>query len=201
MIFQLPVLPYSFDHFEPLISKETLEFHYNRHHRAYVNNLNKLTKGTDWMNLPFEELIKSTEGGIYNNAAQVWNHAFYWYSMSPEEYTPSTPDFIAAINDSFGGLEELKEQFLQAAITLFGSGWTWLVINQSGKLVIMQGPNAWNPLRENAIPLLVCDVWEHAYYLDYKNRRPEYAEAFWKLVDWKIVEERFSMKSHLLDCC
>lgn len=201
MNFQLPELPYAFDHLEPLISHETLEFHYTKHHQAYVNNLNKLTEGTDWVDVSFEELIRSTEGGIFNNAAQVWNHAFYWFSMSRNNYNIKDSEFKKAVEEAFGNIEGFKNNFMQAAITLFGSGWAWLVMNEEGKLSIMQGPNAWNPIREGAIPLLTCDVWEHAYYLDYKNRRPDYVESFWLLVDWKNVEERYHAKAHLLDCC
>lgn len=201
MEFLLPELPYAFDHLEPLISSETLEIHYTKHHQTYINNLNKLTFGSDWKTKSFEELITSTEGGIFNNAAQVWNHAFYWYCMSRNNYQIKDQKFTQAVIDSFGSIEEMKNDFIQAAVTLFGSGWTWLVINSEGNLRIMQGPNAWNPIRENCIPLLVCDVWEHAYYLDYKNRRLDYAESFWQLVDWKKVEERFQAQSHLLECC
>jgi Fe-Mn family superoxide dismutase len=201
MNFLLPELPYPLDHLEPLISRETLDVHYNKHHQAYVNNLNKLTEGSDWKNKSFEELIRGTEGGIFNNASQVWNHAFYWYCMSKNNSRINDPDFKRAILEAFGSIKEFKDNFMQAAVTLFGSGWAWLVLNLEGKLSIMQGPNAWNPIREGCIPLLTCDVWEHAYYLDYKNRRPDYAESFWLLVDWKKVEERFHSRTHLLDCC
>ena len=178
-----------------------MEFHYARHHQAYVNNLNKLTEGTDWANVSFEELIKSTEGGIFNNASQVWNHAFFFYCMSGEPKEISDPSFLKAVEDNFGSIEGFKEQFMQAAVTLFGSGWVWLVINEVGNLNIMQGPNAWNPIREGLTPILTCDVWEHAYYLDYQNRRPDYLEAFWKLIDWQEVEKRYRAGSHLLECC
>ncbi len=201
MNFKLPELPYALDYLEPLISRRTLEFHYQQHHRSYVNNLNKLTEGNHWDHVSFEELIKGSEGGIYNNAAQVWNHAFYWECMSADKTEVKDPDFIMAIEESFENIDSFKNNFLQAAITLFGSGWAWLVKNDDGRLSIMQGPNAWNPLREEKIPLLTCDVWEHAYYLDYQNRRPEYIESFWQLVNWKKVEDRYHSGTHLLECC
>lgn len=201
MNFKLPKLPYALDYLEPLISRRTLEFHYQKHHQSYVNNLNKLTEGNQWDHVSFEELIKGSEGGIYNNAAQVWNHAFYWECMSKDQEKIKDPDFIMAVEESFESIESFKNQFFQAAITLFGSGWAWLVKNEEGRLVIMQGPNAWNPIREEKTPLLTCDVWEHAYYLDYQNRRPDYLESFWGLVNWKKVEDRFHGGTHLLECC
>jgi len=201
MRFHLPELPYGLDYLEPLISRKTVEFHYHKHHQAYVNNLNKLTDGTDWVNVSFEELMKAANGGIYNNAAQIWNHSFYWECMTRESHEISDPDFIMAIEESFESVESFQSQFIQAAVTLFGSGWAWLVKNQEGRLIIMQGPNAWNPILENHIPLLTCDVWEHAYYLDYQNRRPDYTESFLKLINWKRVEDRFHANSALLSCC
>ncbi|MBE0653660.1 MAG: superoxide dismutase [Bacteroidales bacterium] len=198
MNFHLPELPYSMDYLEPVISAKTLEFHYLKHHQAYVNNLNKLTEGTDWTNDSLEELIRATEGGIFNNAAQVWNHTFYWQCMTKSGPGIKDPEFIKAIENSFVSIDSFKSQFLQAAITLFGSGWAWLIRDEEGKLNIMQGPNAWNPIRENSVPLLTCDVWEHAYYIDYQNRRPDYAESFWGLIDWKKVEDRFHANAHLL---
>lgn len=202
MNFQIPELPFGFDYLEPHISRRTLEFHYTKHHQGYVDKLNTLTKDTDWARVSIEELIKSTEGNIFNNAAQVWNHAFYWHCLTRKKTEINNGELKAAIEERFGSPEAFKEHFLQAAVTLFGSGWTWLVKDREGKLSIMQGPNAWNPITENLIPLLTCDVWEHAYYLDYQNRRLQYLESFWELINWKLIEDRFRMNGHLMtDCC
>jgi Fe-Mn family superoxide dismutase len=202
MNFKLPPLPFRFDYLEPFISRDALEYHYLKHHQGYVDKLNTLTKDTDWANVSVEELIRSTEGNIYNNAAQVWNHAFYWHSFTRDNTRILDRDFEEAINDSFGSFELFREQFLQASSTLFGSGWTWLVLTPENKLSIMQGPNAWNPIVDNNTPLFVCDVWEHAYYLDYKNRRMDYLEVFWKLINWEAVESRYLSRDHLMtDCC
>jgi Fe-Mn family superoxide dismutase len=191
MNIQLSPLPFSMDALEPVISARTLEFHYLKHHQAYVNNLNKLTGGSEWAEKSIENIIQLADGGIFNNAAQVWNHTFYWESLhSPKKYDPKGK-LLNEIGKNFGSLESFKEQFTQASITLFGSGWAWLVIAPDGSLKIKQGPNAWNPLRENMIPLLTCDVWEHAYYLDYQNRRPDYVKAFWDIVNWEKIEARF----------
>ena len=190
MSFQLPSLPYSMDALEPVISARTLEFHYLKHHQTYVNNLNKLTEGSDWSMKSLEELIRLTEGSIFNNAAQVWNHTFYWESLQSPKKSDPDGKLLSEILKNFGSLESFKEQFTQVSITIFGSGWAWFVKDPDGSLKIMQGPNAWNPIRENRKPLLTCDVWEHAYYLDYQNRRPDYVKAFWDLVNWKKVEER-----------
>ena len=181
MSFQLPPLPFAMNALEPLISSRTLEFHYQKHHQAYVNNLNKLTEGTEWAAKNLEDIILHTEGGIFNNASQVWNHTFYWESLHSTQKSEPKGKILGEIVKNFGSLETFKEQFTQASVTLFGSGWAWLV---------KQGSNAWNPLCENMIPLLICDVWEHAYYLDYQNRRPDYVNAFWDLVNWDKVEER-----------
>ncbi len=202
MNFKLPELPYSFDYLEPNISKNTVEFHYLKHHQGYVDKLNKMTRDTDWAMVSIEELIKATEGNIFNQASQVWNHAFYWHCLSRESIQINESELKDAIEDGFGNVEIFKEHFLQAAVTLFGSGWAWLVKDLDGKLSIMQGPNAWNPIVENLTPLLVCDVWEHAYYLDYQNRRLDYVESFWNLINWKQVEDRYRMNDHLMtDCC
>jgi len=190
MTYQLPSLPFSMTALEPLISARTLEFHYQKHHQAYVNNLIKLTEGTEWAGKTLEDLIQHSEGGIYNNAAQVWNHTFYWESLHAPASAGPQGKLLTAIEKNFGTFESFKEQFSQASVTLFGSGWSWLVIHQDGSLKIKQGSNAWNPMRENLIPLLTCDVWEHAYYLDYQNRRPDYVKAFWDLVNWNKVEQR-----------
>lgn len=191
MKFSLPQLPYALDALEPRISKRTLEFHYGKHHQAYVNNLNKLIQGTKFENADLETIIKEAEGGIYNNGAQVWNHTFYFSSLSPNGGGVPTGPLAEAINESFGSFDAFKEKFSEAAATLFGSGWAWLVKNDDGKLEIVKESNAGNPLRQGKVPILTCDVWEHAYYLDYQNKRPDYIQVFWDCVDWNIVGGRF----------
>jgi Fe-Mn family superoxide dismutase len=191
MAFTLPDLPYAKDALEPHISAETIDFHYGKHHQAYVNNLNNLVPGTEFENASLEEIIKKAEGGIFNNGAQVWNHTFYWNCLSPNGGGAPEGKLLDAINAAFGSFEAFKEAFSKAAATLFGSGWAWLVKNSEGKLEIVQESNAGNPLRNGFTPLLTCDVWEHAYYLDQQNKRPSYIEKFWELVDWKAVEGRF----------
>lgn len=191
MAFELTSLPYEMDALEPYISKQTLEFHYGKHHLTYVNNLNKLATGTEFENSSLEVIIKKAEGGIFNNAAQIWNHTFYWNCLCPNGGGTPSGKFADAINESFGSFETFKEKFSTASATLFGSGWAWLVKNAQGKLEIIQESNAGNPLKNGHIPLLTCDVWEHAYYLDKQNRRPAYIDDFWKIVDWKAVENRF----------
>ena len=190
MSVELPALPYAMDALEPVISKETLEFHYGKHHQAYVTKLNDAIKGTDLENAELEEIVKTSEGGIFNNAAQVWNHTFYWNCMAPNAGGEPTGKIAEAINESFGSFEAFKEQFSQAAATLFGSGWAWLVKNKEGKLEITQEVNAGNPMTSGLKPLLTCDVWEHAYYVDYRNARPTYIESFWKLVNWEFVNQQ-----------
>jgi len=191
MSFTLPSLPYPVDALEPFISVKTVEFHYSKHHQAYVNNLNKLTEGTPLSEKTLEELIITSEGGVFNNAAQVWNHTFYWESFNRDGSKIPKGILPNAIKKSFGSFEEFMDKFIHASVTLFGSGWSWLVKDIHGELKILQGANAWNPMRENHIPLLTCDVWEHAYYLDYQNRRPDYVKAFTELIDWDKAEERF----------
>lgn len=190
MSVELPALPYAMDALEPVISKETLEFHYGKHHQAYVTKLNDAIKGTDLENADLEEIVKTSKGGIFNNAAQVWNHTFYWNCMAPNAGGEPTGKIAEAINESFGSFEAFKEQFSQAAATLFGSGWAWLVKNKEGKLEITQEVNAGNPMTSGLKPLLTCDVWEHAYYVDYRNARPTYIESFWKLVNWEFVNQQ-----------
>ncbi len=191
MSFELPKLPYTLDALEPVISKKTLEFHYGKHHQAYVNNLNNLVKGTPFENATLEKIIKEAEGGIFNNGAQVWNHTFYFTGFSRNNVHEPDGELKRAINTQFGSLAAFQEEFAKAAGTLFGSGWTWLVKNKSGSLDIIQESNAGNPLRNGLIPILTCDVWEHAYYLDYQNRRPDYVKSFWNILDWKIISDRF----------
>jgi superoxide dismutase, Fe-Mn family len=190
MAFELPKLPYAIDALEPYISKRTIEFHYGKHHQAYVNNLNNLVPGTEFENASLEEIIKKASGGIFNNGAQIWNHTFYWNCLKPNSGGIPTGKILEAINKSFGSFDEFKQKFSTAAATLFGSGWAWLVKKQDGSLDIIQESNAGNPLRNGLIPLLTCDVWEHAYYIDQQNKRPDYISAFWNLVDWDAVSVR-----------
>lgn len=189
--FTLPAFPFAHDALEPHISKTTIEFHYGKHHQTYVDNLNKLIIGTEFENSSLEDIVLKSSGGIFNNAAQVWNHTFYWNCLTPKSNLKPDGKLLDAIEKEFGSLDEFKEKFTNAAVTLFGSGWAWLVKNKEGKLEIVQTSNAENPIRQDKTPLLVCDVWEHAYYIDKQNRRPAYLESFWNLVDWKKVEERF----------
>jgi len=190
MAYELPNLPYDLNALEPYISKETLEFHYGKHHAAYVNNLNKLTEGTEFATAGLEEIIKRADGGIFNNGAQVWNHTFYWNCMSPQGGGIPEGALLNAIKSDFGSFENFKEAFSKAAATLFGSGWAWLVKTPEGKLEIVQESNAGNPLRKGLEPVMTCDVWEHAYYIDKRNRRPAYIDDFWKLVDWETIGKR-----------
>jgi Fe-Mn family superoxide dismutase len=191
MNFELPSLPWAADALEPIISKQTIEFHYGKHHQAYVTNLNKLVPGTEFENASLEEIVMKSTGGIFNNGAQVWNHTFYWNCLKPNAGGAPTGKLADAINAEFGSFETFKEKFSTAAATLFGAGWAWLVKNADGKLEIIQEGNAGCPLRNGKTPLLTCDVWEHAYYLDKQNRRPDYIADFWKLVDWDAVASRF----------
>ena len=191
MNYELPKLPFKLNALEPYISKKTLEFHYGKHHQAYVNNLNKLTQGTKFENKTLEDIIKEAEGGIYNNGAQVWNHTFYFESFSSEGIGEPAGELMEAINKSFGSFSEFKEKFTNAAATLFGSGWVWLIKDNNGKLDVIQESNAGNPIRNGLKPILTCDVWEHAYYLDYQNKRPDYIEAFWNLINWDIIGKRY----------
>jgi len=190
MIHELPKLPYALDALEPYISKRTLEFHYGKHHQAYVNNLNKLIPGTEFENATLDDIVMRSSAGIFNNGAQVWNHTFYWHCMKPQGGGEPAGDLLEAIVKNFGSFAEFKEKFSTAAATLFGSGWAWLVKKDDGTLAIVQESNAGNPMRNGTKPLLTCDVWEHAYYLDKQNLRPDYIADFWKLVDWNAVAGR-----------
>ena len=190
MTHELPKLPYGLNALEPFISQRTIEFHYGKHHQAYVNNLNKLIVGTEFVNASLEEIIRKASGGIFNNGAQVWNHTFYWNCMKPKAGGEPKGILYEAILKNFGSFAEFKEKFSTAAATLFGSGWAWLVKKPDGTLDITQESNAGNPLRSGLTPLLTCDVWEHAYYLDKQNLRPNYIADFWNLVDWDTVAGR-----------
>jgi len=192
MAFELPALPYANDALAPTISAETIEYHYGKHHQTYVTNLNKLTTGTEFENATLEEVITKSSGGIFNNAAQVWNHTFYWNCLSPNGGNEPTGALADAINSTFGSFAEFKEKFATSAATNFGSGWTWLVKNADGSIEIFNTSNAGCPLTEGKTPLLTVDVWEHAYYVDYRNARPKYVESFWGIVNWDFVAQNFS---------
>jgi len=188
---KLPTLPYSKEALSPVISPETIDYHYGKHHQAYVNNLNKLIAGTSYEDMTLEEIIKESSGGIFNNAAQVWNHTFYWNCMSPNGGGGPTGKLAEAINEHFGSVDAFKEKFIATAVATFGSGWAWLVKDGDGKLEIVSTSNAGNPLTEGKTPLLTCDVWEHAYYIDYRNARQTYVEKFWDIINWDFVLANF----------
>ncbi|MFB9068525.1 superoxide dismutase [Pseudofulvimonas gallinarii] len=187
MAIELPPLPYPRDALQPHISQETLDYHYGKHHQAYVDNLNKQIAGTEFETLSLEEIIRKSSGGVFNNSAQVWNHTFYWNCLSPQGGGAPTGKLAEAIDAAFGSFEKFKEQFTQTALTTFGSGWAWLVQRPDGQLALVSTSNAATPLTGTDTPLLTCDVWEHAYYVDYRNARPKYVEAFWNLVNWDFV--------------
>lgn len=191
MTIELPKLPYALDALQPHISKETLEYHYGKHHQAYVTNLNNLIKDTEFSDQPLESIIMKSSGGVFNNSAQVWNHTFYWNCLTPNSKEP-TGKLADAIIKSFGSLDEFKKRFSQTAITTFGSGWGWLVKNKQGELELLSTSNADLPMKHDKKALLTCDVWEHAYYIDYRNARPTYVEKFWDLVNWEFVAENFA---------
>jgi Fe-Mn family superoxide dismutase len=192
MSFELPELPYEKNALEPYISEKTIEFHYGKHHQAYVTNLNNLAEGTPFKDHSLEEIILKADGAIFNNGAQVWNHTFYFEQFSIDGCKEPKDKLKAAIDSDFGSFDNFLREFSKAAATLFGSGWAWLVKSVSGKLEIIQSSNAGNPLRDGKQPMLTCDVWEHAYYLDKQNARPAYIEDFWKIIDWKVISKRFA---------
>ncbi|WP_043317168.1 superoxide dismutase [Microbulbifer sp. HZ11] len=193
MAHVLPELPYAMDALQPHISKETLEFHYGKHHKTYVDKLNGLLEGTPEADKSLEEVIKSSSGGVFNNAAQIWNHTFYWNCLSPNGGGAATGAVAEAINAAFGSFDKFKEEFTTSAVNNFGSGWTWLVKKSDGSVAIVNTSNAETPLTDDSVtPLLTCDVWEHAYYIDYRNARPKYMEAFWALVNWDFVNQNFA---------
>lgn len=192
MSFELPPLPYEKNALEPHISAETLEYHYGKHHLAYVVNLNNLIKGTEFEGKTLEEIIKKSSAGVFNNAAQVWNHTFYWNCLAPNAGGEPTGSVAEAINKAFGSFAAFKEQFTDAAIKNFGSGWTWLVKKADGSLAIVSTSNAATPLTSTDKPLLTVDVWEHAYYIDYRNARPKYLDNFWPLVNWNFVTKNLA---------
>lgn len=196
MEHKLPDLPYALDALQPQMSKETLEYHYGKHHQTYVTNLNNLIKGTDNETKTLEEIVKSAPaGGLFNNAAQVWNHTFFWFGFKPNpasEVRAPTDKLLDAINAKWGSFDDFKKAFNTAATGNFGSGWTWLVKKPDGSLDIVNTTAAGTPLTTADVALLTADVWEHAYYIDYRNSRPNYLEGFWNLVDWNVVAQRFA---------
>ena len=192
MEHKLPSLPYAIDALQPHISKETLEFHYGKHHQTYVTNLNNLVKGTEFENASLEDIIKKASGGMFNNAAQVWNHSFYWNCLAPKPGGAPAGALGAAIDKKWGSFSAFKEAFSASAAGNFGSGWTWLVKKGDGSIDIVNTSNAATPLTGTDTPLMTCDVWEHAYYIDYRNARPKYVESFWNLVNWDFVSKNYA---------
>ena len=192
MSFKLPTLDYEIDALEPYVSKETLLYHHGKHHQGYVNKLNGLIKDTDFKNMSLEEIIQESSGAIFNNAAQHWNHSFYWNCLSPHSTKKPKDEILDMINSTFGSFEEFKKEFTHKALTTFGSGWAWLVESQN-ELKILSTSNAGTPLTSSHKPLLVCDVWEHAYYIDTRNNRSEYLDNFWNLVNWDFVNEKLDI--------
>ena len=192
MIHELPALPYAKDALQPHISAETLEYHYGKHHQAYVTNLNNLIKGTEFEEMSLEDIILKSAGGVFNNAAQVWNHTFYWNCLSPNGGGAPAGTLADAINAKWGSFDAFKDAFSKAAIGTFGSGWAWLVKNTAGELEIVSTSNAATPMTNGQTALMTCDVWEHAYYVDYRNARPKYVEVFWNLVNWNFVSANFA---------
>jgi len=191
MTFSLPILPYAHNALEPVISEKTISFHYGKHHQTYVNNLNGLVGGTEFENADLDTIVKKSDGPIFNNAAQIWNHNFYFLSLTPAKGTAPSAALAKAIDDAWGSLDNFKAEFNKAAVAVFGSGWAWLVKDADGKLSIVKESNAGNPLTKGLTPLLTFDVWEHAYYIDYQNRRADYVAALWELVDWNVVSSRY----------
>lgn len=193
MTHELPKLPYALDALQPNISKETLEYHYGKHHKAYVDKLNELIPGTKYANMTLDQIVMSAEpGGVFNNAAQDWNHTFYFFGFSPTPKAKPEGELAKAIDRDFGSFDALRETMSKAGVGQFGSGWAWLVKTGGGKLEVVATPNAANPMTEGKTPLLTLDVWEHAYYIDYRNRRAEYLTEAWGVVDWAVIEKRFA---------
>ena len=184
----LPPLPYPRDALQPHISEETLEFHHGKHHKTYVTKLNELIKGTRYHGMELDEIVRTSTDAIFNNAAQTWNHTFFWNSLSPEGGGKPKGELAKAIDESFGSFDSFKDKFTSAAVGHFGSGWAWLVQNDAGALRIETTANADTPIKGADTPLITCDVWEHAYYIDYRNERPKFLKAFWKIVNWEFAE-------------
>jgi superoxide dismutase, Fe-Mn family len=192
MSFELPPLPYAKNALAPYISEETINYHYGKHHQTYVNNLNNLVVGTPFEGQSLEQIIQESNGGIFNNAAQVWNHTFYWHSLTPTQGTKPSAELHDAIITKYGSMDAFKEAFTKSALTLFGSGWTWLVKKTDGSVDIVNTANAACPLTTDDIALLTCDVWEHAYYIDVRNARAQYLENFWKILNWDFANQNFA---------
>lgn len=192
MTYTQPELPYEENALEPAISAETVRYHYGKHEKAYIDNLNRLIKGSEYEDMELEEVIKHAKGPLFNNASQAWNHIFYFFTFSPEGGGEPKGNLRKAIERDFGSVDDFKKAFVDAGVGLFGSGWVWLSRDNEGRLFITQGPNAGNPLTEGLIPLLTFDVWEHAYYLDYQNLRQKALESLWSIVDWTVVEGRYN---------
>jgi superoxide dismutase, Fe-Mn family len=191
MALILPELPFARDALEPHMSRETLDFHYGKHHKAYVDKANKLIAGTEFENMALEEIVLKSSGTLFDQAAQAWNHTFFWNSLTPDPSQPGR-NLVDALVRQFGGLDDFRKLFTDTAVATFGSGWTWLVRDSDGSLAVLSTSNAGNPLPHGRKPLLTCDVWEHAYYIDYRNARPQYLEHFWQLVNWAFIEDNFS---------
>lgn len=191
MKYNQPQLPYAADSLEPSISRRTVDFHYGKHEKAYIDNLNNLIEGTEFADLPLEEIIHDAKGPLFNNASQAWNHIFYFFSFSPDGGGEPEGELREAIDRDFGSFENFKKEFVDAGVKLFGSGWVWLSRDNDGKLFITQEGNAGNPITKGLTPILTFDVWEHAYYLDYQNRRADALNALWDIIDWPIVEGRY----------
>ena len=191
MALTLPELPYARDALEPHMSAETLDFHHGKHHKTYVDTANKLINGTEYEQMPLEEIITKSSGKLFNQTAQIWNHSFFWHCLTPEQKPPGKKITDALVRE-FGGIEDFKKQFTETAVGTFGSGWAWLVRKADGSLAATSTSNAGTPLTSGDRALLTCDVWEHAYYIDYRNARPKYLEAFWSLVNWEFVEQNLA---------
>jgi Fe-Mn family superoxide dismutase len=191
MKHEMPVLPYTNDALAPVISQQTIDFHWGKHVQAYINNLNNLIPGTPFEDASLEHIIQKADGGIFNNGAQIWNHIFYFKTLTPKKGSAPKGEFLQALNETFGSVEEFKKQFTANGAAIFGSGWVWLVKNKNRKLSIIKAANGDNPMRNGFTPLLTFDVWEHAYYLDYQNRRPDYLNALWDIIDWHVVESSY----------
>ncbi len=192
MKFTQPKLPYTPDALAPVISQNTIEYHYGKHEKTYIDNLNSLIEGSEYQDMSLEDIIVKSDGKIFNNASQAWNHIFYFFQFAPDGLKEPGGELRKKIEEQFGSLDEFKKKFEEAGATLFGSGWVWLSTDRNGKLFITQGSNASNPLTQGLQPLLTFDVWEHAYYLDYQNRRADYLHQLWDIVDWSVIEMRFS---------
>ncbi len=191
MTYTQPKLPYAPDALAPVISQETVDCHYGKHEKAYIDNLNRLIKGSQFDDMELEDVIRHSSGALFSNASQAWNHIFYFFTFAPNSGGEPGGELRAAIDRDFGSFDDFKKAFVDAGVGLFGSGWVWLSRDESGKLFITQEPNAGNPMTSGLTPLLTFDVWEHAYYLDYQNRRADALNKLWDIVDWEVVESRY----------